>query len=83
MARTLKRFDFPERHAANSRYPWDQWLDGQIWQITRGEDFDISTESMRVRLYPAAKARGGSIRTNVKGSTITFQFTKNRKRPTK
>ena len=47
MAERLSSFDFTAQSAITSaeskgrnRYPWDDWFDGDIWKITRGEDFD-------------------------------------------
>ena len=47
MAERLRSFDFTAQSAITSaeskgrnRYPWDEWFDGDIWKITRGEDFD-------------------------------------------
>jgi hypothetical protein len=45
MATKLKDFDFTHQSKLTIRggkdpYPWDQWFDGDIWQITYGEDFD-------------------------------------------
>ena len=47
MAERLRSFDFTAQSAITSaeskgrnRYPWDDWFDGDIWKITRGEDFD-------------------------------------------
>lgn len=48
-----------------ARYPWDEWLDGQIWQIVAGEDYECSTESMRVQVYGAAKRLGTKATTRV------------------
>jgi hypothetical protein len=44
MATRLKSFDFsaPSKLTTSDKatYPWDDWLDGDIWQLTSGEDFD-------------------------------------------
>lgn len=34
-----------------SDYPWDEWTDGNFWEITQGEDFVVSLPTMRVYLY--------------------------------
>jgi hypothetical protein len=36
VARKVERF--PEL-PSQSRYPWESWLDGDIWELTPGEDF--------------------------------------------
>jgi hypothetical protein len=45
MATKLKDFDFSHQSkltpsGGKDSYPWDDWFDGDIWQITYGEDFD-------------------------------------------
>ena len=44
MATKLKTFDFsqPSRLTTSDKatYPWDEWLDGDIWELTSGKDFD-------------------------------------------
>lgn len=43
MATKLKEFDFsaPNTLTTDKKpvYHWDQWLDGDIWELTQGEDF--------------------------------------------
>lgn len=45
MATKLRDFDFTHQSkltpsGGKDSYPWDDWFDGDIWQITYGEDFD-------------------------------------------
>jgi hypothetical protein len=45
MAHKLRDFDFTHQSrltppGGKDPYPWDQWFDGDIWQIEQGEDFD-------------------------------------------
>lgn len=42
----------------NRRYPWEEWLNGSIWSITRGEDFATSPTSMRTMIYTRAAHAG-------------------------
>ena len=37
MAETIDAF--PETPTP-ARYPWDEWLDGRIWKLTAGDDFN-------------------------------------------
>lgn len=71
MAKVLKNYRF--RHSGQSMYPWDKWLDGQIRQLTKGTDFDVSMQSMRTMVYYAAKARGMSVATSVVGDDLIIQ----------
>jgi len=34
MAETVKEFDNWDTNQKMGNYPWDQWLDGQIWRLT-------------------------------------------------
>jgi hypothetical protein len=44
MATKLKTFDFtsPSKLTVSEKatYPWDEWLDGDIWELRQGEDFE-------------------------------------------
>lgn len=59
-------------------YPWDEWMDGSVWQIHRGDDFVCTFDSMAVYLRQRAYTHGyrASLRLNREEETITFQFTK-------
>lgn len=43
MATKLPTFDFSTPSALTTAdkavYPWDEWFDGDIWELTEGEDF--------------------------------------------
>ena len=43
MAHKLKSYDFTQSSSLTMSdkavYPWDEWFDGDIWEITAGEDF--------------------------------------------
>lgn len=77
MGRRLERF--PDSAAsAPRRYPWSDWTDGSVWEIRRGEDYDASTENMRVNLHMRAEADLKKVRTkkvrDEKGEGLVFQF---------
>src|SRR3954470_19251585 len=60
------------------RYPWDEWTDGSVWEIRRGEDYDVATENMRVNLHMKAEALLRKVRTkkvaDKNGEALVFQF---------
>ncbi len=63
MAKRLREFPGgPTR----GKYPWDQWLDGSVWQLQKGQDYDIGTPSMRAAASRAAKAAGKKVRTRAR-----------------
>jgi hypothetical protein len=59
MAHKVEQFPAaPER----SKYPWAEWLDGGIWELTQGHDFDGQTHAFRSNARAQAKKRGGKLR---------------------
>ena len=75
MAKKVKGF-FGRKSHNNTKYPWFQWADGSVWEITKGKDFGVSPHSMRGNLYRAAALRGLKAHVEVRISTglIRFQF---------
>jgi hypothetical protein len=58
MARRLEAFPAPK----GARYPWDQWLDGSVWELVRGEDYQSKLSTLRANAQIQAKKRGGHAR---------------------
>src|SRR5687767_12218246 len=58
MARRLDNFPA----ATGARYPWDEWLDGSVWELVRGEDFAAKPTTLRANAQGQAKKRGGRVR---------------------
>jgi hypothetical protein len=75
MAKQLEKFPDGEG-AAPRRYPWAEWTDGGVWEIVRGEDYDVATENMRVNLHMKADSLGRKVQTKKidAGSGLVFQF---------
>jgi hypothetical protein len=59
MPRKLERFPA----AASSRYPWDELLDGDPWELLGGEDFASKPSTFIANARAQAKRRGGTVRT--------------------
>jgi hypothetical protein len=59
MPRKLERFP----SAASSRYPWDELLNGDPWELRQGEDFVAKTSTIIANARAQAKRRGGNVRT--------------------
>jgi len=49
--------------ASHSRYPWNQVLDGDPWELIQGEDFDAKPATFIANARAQAKRRGGTVRT--------------------
>jgi hypothetical protein len=74
MARTLKKFDFPGAGRPGRRYPFDDWLDGRVWCVEPGVDFDSKPEAFRNYVHKAAKARGLKVHTYIEKETGAVIF---------
>src|ERR1043166_1760081 len=74
MAKHLESFP----SASARRYPWDQWLDGSVWQLFPGEDFTAKSSTMLGAARSHAKRLGGTLRTRSiregDRDTIVLQF---------
>jgi hypothetical protein len=68
MAEQLANFDFPKK-----KYPWEEWLDGNIWRIKKGEDYDIDTENMRIMICNKGRGVGKKIESTIEDDSIVFQ----------
>ena len=53
------------RRGAYSRYPWETWLDGNIWKLTKDEDFFADMRSMRIMVYKQARDRNARCNTTI------------------
>ncbi len=71
MAKILKEHVFGNV----SPYPWHKWLDGRVWQMTKGGDFKCSVGSFKHTATIHARKKGGRLRCHIKDKTkIVIQF---------
>jgi len=54
--------EFPEP-VSQTRYPWEDWLDGNIWELTPGVDFKGHPATFRANAVTQANRREGRVRT--------------------
>ncbi len=77
MGRRLDSFPGDEQSHPR-RYPWEEWTDGGVWEIRKGDDYDVDTENMRVNLHLKADALSRKVRTrklvDESGERLVFQF---------
>lgn len=70
MAEQLESYSFTK---GGPSYPWDEWLNGNVWRLTAGKDFTSKAEVFRSMANSRAKQRGLGLRTNLektgKGAT--------------
>jgi hypothetical protein len=75
VARIIEQF--PEAQA-QSVYPWDEWFDGSVWELTPGEDFKGQPATFRASAVAQAGRRGGKVRTrkirDEQGERLYLQF---------
>lgn len=74
MAEVIETFDWNKARTSRSRYDWDQWFDGQVWRLTKDEDFTAEVASFRSSASTAAKKRNKTVRTALEDdSTVILQ----------
>jgi hypothetical protein len=64
---------FPEKkfiRKVTRTYPWDDWLDGRVWQLNMGFDFPNTPGVFRSQVYYNALQRGVSVRCMVLNERI-------------
>ena len=75
MARTLETFPSVR---GETRYPWDEWLDGRVWELVAGEDFTAKSTTLKANAQLQAKKRNGRVRTRQLAhgdrQTVVLQF---------
>jgi hypothetical protein len=59
----------PPSGRKSSRYPWDEWLDGQARILVKGEDFDVDILKMQNNFGSVARTRG------LRGTTVKLSDT--------
>jgi hypothetical protein len=52
--------EFPA--ARNARYPWDQLLDGSVWELVKGDDYTSRSTTIMANARTQAKRRNGTAR---------------------
>jgi hypothetical protein len=76
MARVIE--NSPARRIPIS-YPWDEWLDGRVWELVAGDDFSSKPETIRQNAAVQAQRRGGNVKTRLvadgERQVVILQFT--------
>lgn len=73
MAKVVESLPFTGK---TSRYPWKEWFDGRVWQLTQGEDFSVSVESFRSTICASANRMHIKVVTRRKGKDLYIQAIK-------
>lgn len=87
MGERLDKWDFTRNRLGryNPIYPWDDWTDGSIWIIRRGDDYTCEQKAMKVGLYREAAKRHLRVRMSSimfgDQEALVFQFRRKRFNP--
>ena len=55
------------------KYPWEEWLDGSLWKLIQGKDFECKPESMHSVAKTAARNRHVAVEVHQRGDRIYIQ----------
>jgi hypothetical protein len=58
------------RTGRSASYPWDEWLDGRVWRLTRGEDFHSKPRYFGNMAQVSGARRGVKVETRVDGDVL-------------
>lgn len=65
--------EFPSGNTRTPQYPYEDWFDGQIWALEKGEDFKTSVEGLRSSVHNAAKRMNIRVQTKIRGEVLFVQ----------
>ena len=57
------RIDYFPQAPSQNFYPWDEWLDGGVWELVPGDDFKGKPATFRASAVAQAARREGKVRT--------------------
>ena len=52
----------PRSRGRSFLYPWDDWLNGQVWELRQGVDFQTATYSFVTYVLKIIRVRGLPLR---------------------
>ena len=76
MAKTIADNLLVTSRGRSHHYPWQDWTDGQTWEVAKGADFECTLNSFRNGLYSIAKNLGMKVvsMTVPEDESIRFRF---------
>jgi hypothetical protein len=76
MAKVIKVW--PGRGLDGKEYPWNEWLDGRIWELKQGVDFTCpaSTMSCTIRSSASRKGKRAKVQVSKDKTIVTLRATK-------
>jgi len=78
MAEIIKEHEWHNGRGALTKYPWDEWVDGQIYHLVKDIDYTCTNLSMQTNLRDKARKLDMRVRTEISTEPIGlfFQFYK-------
>lgn len=77
MAKVVTGIDW-DSHARQpgpkAKYPWTDWMNGEVWEAVKGTDFDITCQNFVASLHAKARAKGMKCKTRTMNDKVHFQF---------
>jgi len=63
VAQVVEEYDWDQKVIRDGKYPWSQWFNGAVWELTKGEDFDVDVAAFRRAVHSRAHWLGFKART--------------------
>jgi hypothetical protein len=73
MPKVLAKFEFPHGGRKGIEYDWDSILDGKIYQLVQGTDFDVEPKTFVGAVARAANEKGMRVKRQIDGKTLVLQ----------
>lgn len=74
MARTVNTLPDARHHTnPTNPYPWDDWMNGQVWLIDNDDISHTNADSFILRAWHAAKRRGMRVKTRKRAEGVYIQ----------
>lgn len=73
MPKVLAKFEFPHGGRKGLDYDWDSILDGKIYQLVQGTDFQVEPKTFVGAVARAANEKGMRVKRQIDGKTLVLQ----------
>jgi hypothetical protein len=57
----------------NHKYEWDSWLDGRVWELSEGKDFQVAPRNFASLARGAADQRGKQLTIRRRENAVFLQ----------
>lgn len=73
MPKKLSTFDFPHGGRKGIEFDWDSILDGAIWQLEQGKDFQATPKQFVGAVARQANSKNLRVKRQIDGKVLTMQ----------